>query len=108
MKKEILLKPKSNNSIKSLKRSKTQIPDEMTPEELTTILENLLAEIVALESFVVDKIYIKSKFSLKQKKSKFCKTLTHCDGSKILVKFLNDKIDFLESKIKSETVINDS
>ena len=44
----------------------------MTPEELTTILENLLAEIVALEFFVVDKIYIKSKFSLKQKKSKFC------------------------------------
>ena len=63
--------PKPNNAIKSLICSKTQIPDEIAPEKVTTIFENLGAEMIALKSFVVGQIYIM------QKKSKYYKTSAH-------------------------------
>ena len=40
--------PKPNNSIKVSNRSITQIPDKMAPEEVTTILGNLRAEMISL------------------------------------------------------------
>ena len=71
----------------------------MAPEEIATILENLPAEMTALQCFVVDQIYIM------QKKSKYCKTSAHCDDSKMLIKSLNDQIDFLKSEIKCKNAI---
>ena len=53
--------PKPNNSIKSPKRSKIQISDKMAPQELTTILENVRAKMIALKSVVVDQIYFMQK-----------------------------------------------
>ena len=50
--------PKANNSIKSPNRSKAQILYKMVPEQ---VLENLLAEMITLKSFFVDKIYIMQK-----------------------------------------------
>ena len=58
---EIPVMPKPNYSIRSQKRSKTQIPNKMAPEEITTILENSHPEIIALKSFDVDQIYIMQK-----------------------------------------------
>ena len=92
--------PKSNNSIKSPKRPKTQIPNKIAPEEVTTSLENLHAEMIALKSFVIDQICIM------QRKSKYCETSAHCDDSKILIKSLNDQIDLLKSEIKSKNAIS--
>ena len=40
-----------------------------------------------------------------QKKSQYCKTSAHCDDNKILIKSLNDQIDFLKSEIKSKNAI---
>ena len=40
-----------------------------------------------------------------QKKSQYCKTSAYCDDSKILIKSLNDQIDFLKSEIKSKNAI---
>ena len=40
-----------------------------------------------------------------QKKSKYCETSGHWDDSKILIKSLNDQIDFLKSEIKSKNAI---
>ena len=88
--------PKPNNSIKSPNHSKTQIPDKIAPKE---VLENLRVEMIALKSFVVDQIYIM------QKKSKYCETSAHCDDSQILVKSLNDQIDFVKSEINSKNAI---
>ena len=56
-------KIKQLNQIPNM-RSTTQIPDKMAPEEVTTVLENLRAEMKALKSFVVHQI------SIIQKKSK--------------------------------------
>ena len=39
------------------------------------------------------------------KKSRYCETSTHYDDSKILIKSLNDQIDFLKSEIKSKNAI---
>ena len=88
--------PKPNNSIWSPNRSQTQIPDKMAPEK---VLKKSRAEMIALKSFVVDQIYIM------QKKSKYWETSAYCDDSKILVKSLNDQIDFLKSEIKSKNGI---
>ena len=68
--------PRPNYSIKSPKCSKTQIPDKMAPEEITTIVENLHVEMIALKSLDVDRICI-------MQKSK-------------------DQIDFLKSEIRSK------
>ena len=68
----------------------------MAPEQ---VLENLRAEMIALKSFVVDQIYIM------QKKSKYWETSEYCDDSKILVKSLNDQMDFLKIEIKSKNAI---
>ena len=46
-KSETPVKPKSNNSTNSPKHSKTQIDDKIAPEEVTIILENLRAEMIA-------------------------------------------------------------
>ena len=46
-KSETPVRPKSNNSTKSPKHSKTQIDDKIAPEEVTIILENLRAEMIA-------------------------------------------------------------
>ena len=89
---EISAMPKPNNSIKSSNRFKTQVLFKLVSEE---VLENL----PALKSFLVDQIYIM------QKKSKYCETLAHCGDSKILVKSLNDQVDFLKSEIKSKNAI---
>ena len=94
-KSETPVMPKPNNSIKSPKCSKTQISDKMAPEEITTILEKLRVEMIALKSFADDQIYIM------QKKSTFCETSAHCDNCKILIKSLNDQINFLKSEMLS-------
>ena len=39
------------------------------------------------------------------KKSKYCKKSTYCDDSKVLIKSLNNQIDFLKSEIKSKNAI---
>ena len=54
---------------------------------------------IALKSFVEDQIYIM------QKESKYCETSAHCEIRKILIKSLNDQIDFLKSEIKSKNAI---
>ena len=88
--------PKPNISIKSLKSSKTKIPNEMAPDEVTTMLENLRVEMIALKSFAGDQVYIM------QKNSEYWETSTHCDDSKILIKSLHE---LLKSKIKSKNAI---
>ena len=50
---------------------------------------------IALQSFVADQTYIM------QKEWRYCETSAHCENSKILIKSLNDQIDFLKSEIKS-------
>ena len=84
--------PKPSNSIKSPKRSKTQIPNEMVRKEIATILGNLRTEMIALKAFVVDQIYIMPK------KSKYWR-------HQQIVKSLNDQINFLKSEIKPKNTI---
>ena len=50
--------PKPNISIKPPKSSKTKIHNKMAPDEVTTMLENLRVEMIALKSYVVDQVYI--------------------------------------------------
>ena len=91
--------PKPNNSIKFQNCSKRQSLDGIAPEEVIPILENVHVEMIVLKSFIVDHTYIM------QKKSKYCKKSTYCDDSKVLIKSLNNQIDFLKSEIKSKNAI---
>ena len=50
--------PKQNNSIKFPNRSKRQSLDEIAPEEVIPILENVHVEMIVLKSFIVDYTHI--------------------------------------------------
>ena len=73
-------------------RTKSQNLHKHQKEQTITETENLRAEMIALKSFVVDKIYIVKKIS-------------NDKDDEILIKNLLDQIEFLKQQLKSKDAI---